>query len=1137
MNCGRIYEFDYFEMRLSLSSTISASGSGTAISTASNYCQSRSTSNPDELADWIVLFLEERTAVGWTAEVHVYPLGLTWSSSSSGDLNVRVYGDLYSFSDHWELRNPIIKVYQSSVLVQTWTLSDISTETDTQLRPTSMPIIGIPGVVGGTAAANCPASGTSSASSSITATGGWRWVIGGTGVSFPTTLDVLALPSNPCGAADLVTLTCSDTWTAQIVASASLSVSSPPAPPVPDRQHTSAGVIVPVPNFARSIERIGTDYRGFWLRTATPSATAYSNVYCPAGTTSDSEERVPARDELLAVVGQSAHAIEDVLNDSVGCLYSKQTVTTDPTFLYTTESYLDGAGYPTGIGNPILSSSNARARYWDYLVNPHWNYFLWFEDWDVDGSATDLILYWNPIRQQWLYNSALDISEQLYTRNNIVLDACKGSWLWHELYISHNLRQIGASRFDVENVTPLTSYTYDSGDSALFTYEDCAAALGSDIVLTATGGATSIAYELDLAEFNSASELWNFLADQYQFDWITTNISAIRHYFVGSDGNENLLTFTKGVWTDRARAESTRYAGSWAIDNGNGIVFNTGSDILASGQSASTMADGELVHGFELAPGSTWAKLRVEVDLVATGSCTLNYPKFRVNGVTDPSLVTESAQSCAFLYADQSGFRYGNAKWTDPITGSLQSEPYSVGMASQMSIVDGLAWRNVQLLGQAKDTGLSTDITSLFDSVEGDTVEDVAFDTHAVILPSPTRTRFQLALINNYKEFPPLALMPRKARDSDWAETGSYCLESWSWIPEPQRYVTPGTDEIEVYTPGDVLITSVEAGYPAGWAVSKHSQALDNTETGYKVKIAGEDFARIRPWQGHFGVFGLRSETGSGISADVGPSLRHVRAYISGTDTWAGTGWNASTPVTFADSAVLSGGEWLSIRYNRSSNGQQVWLARESSGSVILYRSSDGSKTFSVVGIIASGTKPSLCSTKTGQVLIYYRDGAGALKVQQRNPLASVAVATTTAIASVDDQGVAIYCFESSQGHRFACLYISGGNLYRAESEDGITFGAGTLIENTCKKPSAFCDPSGTVIEVWISGTKIRGERRSSVSGVISGPSDFVASGVDDAQIAVTLAPTGANSFRGVLLYSSAGAIIQANSFDLIAWT
>lgn len=1136
MNCSRIYEFDYFEMRLSLSSTISASGSGTAISTASNYCQSRSTSNPDELADWIVLFLEERTSVGWTAEVHVYPLGLTWSSSSSGDLTVRVYGDLYAFSGHWELRNPIIKVYQSAVLVQTWTLSDISTEFNTGKKPTSIPIFGLPGVVGGTAAANCPASGTSSASSSITATGGWRWVIGGTGTSWPCTIDVLALPSNPCGAADLVTLTCSDTWTAQIVASASLSVSSPPAPPVPDRQHTSSGVIVPVPDFTRSIERIGTDYRGFWARTATPSATAYSNVYCPAGTTSDSEERVPARDYIISVVGNTTHAIEDVLSDAPRCLYSKQTVTTDPTFLYTTESYMDGAGYP-GVGsNPVLSSSHSRARYWDYLVNPHWNYFLWFEDWDVDGSATDLILYWHQIRQQWLYNSALPGGEQLYTRNNVVIDACKSSWLWHELYISHNLRQIGASRFSVENVTPATSYTYDSGDSALFTLEDCTGAFGADIVLTATGGATTIAYNLDLAGFNSASELWNFLADQYQFDWVTTNISAIRHYFVGSDGNENLLTFTKSVWTDRTRAEATRYAGSWAIDNGHGIVFNTGSDILASGQSAATMADAERVHGFELAPGSTWQTLRVEVDLVATGSCTLRYPKFRVNGVTNPSLVWESAQAASLLYADQSGFRYGNAKWTDPITGALQSEPYSVAMGNQMSIVDGLAWRNVQLLAQAKDTDLSTDLTTLFDSVEGYTVEDAAFDTHAVILPSPTRTRIQLALINELGECPPMALFARKARDSDWAETGIYALETWSWIPEPQRYITPGSDEIELYTPGDVLFTAVETGYPSGWSVSAHSEALDNTEVNYTVKVAGEDYARIRPWQGHLGVFGLRAESGSGISADVGPSLRHVRAYISGTDTWAGTGWNASTPVNFADSAVLSGGDWLSIRYNRASSGQQVWLARESSGSVILYRSNDGSKTFSVVSIIASGTKPSICSTKTGQVLIYYRDGGGALKVQQRNPLASVAVATTTAIASVDDQGVAIYCFESIQGHRFACLYISGGNLYRSESEDGITFGAGTLVENTCKKPSAFCDPSGTIVEVWISGTKIRGQRRSSVSGVISGPSDFVASGVDDAQIAVTLAPTGPNSFRGVLLYSASGAITQANSFDLANW-
>jgi len=362
-------------------------------------------------------------------------------------------------------------------------------------------------------------------------------------------------------------------------------------------------------------------------------------------------------------------------------------------------------------------------------------------------------------------------------------------------------------------------------------------------------------------------------------------------------------------------------------------------------------------------------------------------------------------------------------------------------------------------------------------------------------------------------------------------------LETWSWIPEPQRYVTPGADEIEVYDSSDVLVTALEAGYPSGWSVSSHSMVLDNTETGYKVKVAGTDYARIRPWQGHLGVFGLRTETGSGVSYDIGPSLRHVRAYISESDTWAGVGWNASTPVTFADSAVLSGGDWVSIRYNRASPGQNVWLARESSGSVILYRSNDGAKSFSVVGIIASGGKPSLCATPTGQVFIYWRDSGGALKVQQRNPLGAVVTATTTAIAAVENEGAAVYCYQTSQGHRYACLYINGGSLYRALSEDGITFGSGTLIEASCKKPTAFADSTGVILEAWISGADIRGQRLSPVSGVISGPSAFVSSGVDDSQIAIGVSSTGSNSYRGVLLYSASSTITQKNSFDLITWT
>lgn len=419
-------------------------------------------------------------------------------------------------------------------------------------------------------------------------------------------------------------------------------------------------------------------------------------------------------------------------------------------------------------------------------------------------------------------------------------------------------------------------------------------------------------------------------------------------------------------------------------------------------------------------------------------------------------------------------------------------------------------------------------------------VEDAAFETAAVLLPAPTRTRFQLALMNLYQECPPLADMPRPERDGDWAETGDFCLDVWSWCPEPQRYIAPGSDEIEVYTPGGSLITAVETGYVAGWTVSKHLQELDNAETAYRIKWAadGEEYARARPWHGYLGVFGIREATSAGcVSYDVSESMRHVRAFIDGTDLWAGRGSNVPLPISFADNLNFATSGWVSVRWNRKSEAQHVWLAREFGGAVALYKSSHVDTTFGLVALLGTGSKPSLCVSRSGRVLQFWRDGSGNLKVQARNGLGGVTVATTTAVASVDDEGCACYEFTTVQGRKFALLYVSGGNLYRRESDDGIVWGSATLVEASGKKPAAFCDADGRIFECWVSGAKVRGRRLNALAGTVVAAADWVASGVDDAGIAVACSVGGTDEFRAVLMYVGSGAIVQKYSRDGSVWT
>lgn len=1158
MNAGKVWEADYWEMRLEPEPSCTVDGSSQLFLryTAESHYRNQSLDYMSGIK--LVSILSED---GWANFAYI-DQDLVWedpfhgAGTGTGNLRARVYGTVYDFGHWWYFKDCEIKIYQDGALVHTATIGDLMTVLVGK-QPSARPYIGIPPEF--TADSDVPilikrADGYSK-SGSGSAVVGWRWVKSGVGESYDCSLISGTPPGCVNTAPTLGTVSGSDTWTMTISNGTSVNQTGD------DLVYEGpSSYVLPIPDVPRRWRRIGSDFRTIAVRGALPAARMLEYSHCETtifggGTTHDDDDVytdvVPYRSELLSVVGASHHDFEDALDDTVYCLsYTRGgrierhfygLINHDQYYRADSVQLLGADAAPAGAFNYYDAPGETVTRYWDYLCNVHWNHGSWWEDWAVDGADLPKDVYWLPGRQPWLYNAALPDDEKRMTRPNVVLDAIRAHGTaagWWALAIGPSVRMLGCSRFDVRDVTPRTSYTYDSGDSALFTLEDCTAVFGASIVLTATGGATTVAYELDLATFGSASELWNFLADQYKFDWTVTNVSAIRHYLVGADDNQNLLTFVKNAWTDRARAEATKYAGSYAIDNGIGLVLDTGTDSKASGLSAATMADPERVHAFELASGATWAKLRVEVDLTVSGSCTLEYPAFRTVGTSDPDLVWESGQCAAMIFEDQAGIRWGSEVWTDS-TGALLSVPTVTGAGYQSSVVDGICWANVVLQGQERSTGLTAALSSLYDSVEGQAVEDVAFETAAVILPDPTRTKVQLALMNLYRECPPLADMPRKERDGDWAETGDFCLDVWSWSPEPQRYVVAGDDALELYD-GATLRTSVETGYVAGWTVSIDEEAVDNTETGCLLKWAadGEEYARKRPFRGCLVNLGLRETVSAGcVSYDVSESMRHVRAFVDDSDVWVGRGFNATRPIAWADDRKLGTTDWVSIRWSRKSEDQAIWLARESSGALTLLRSTNGGETFSPVSVLGAGTKPSLCVSESGRILVFWRDGSGNLKVQARNRLGSVTEATATAVAGVDDEGCCCYELRTAQGRKFALLYVSGGNLYRKESDDGKTWGLADLVEASGKKPTAYRDAFGGILEAWVSGAKIRGRRLDPTGAVVASPSDWVASGVDDEGIAVASSTGYLLEWGATLLYSSGGSLVQAFSKDALAWS
>jgi len=1151
MNCGLIKSFDYFEVRLEPSGEYSTGGGLFAGSATTHY---RSGS-----LDYAVGIKLESTygTGGWQVhfEIPDYSKTRTVSGLGSGNVRARVYaGGLYAFQNYWRLTDVVVKIYLDGILDTTWTLGDIDSATGKW--PSQIPLIGIPPVIG----AGCtmptldePHAGTT-ATAGGTSVGGWRWIVGGTDEAFTATLPgtIITPPGISCGVAGgtLPGISVTDTWSASVDAHGTLSSSST----VITSEYTSAYVL-PVPDIPRRYRRIGDDYRALVFRGGFPDVIQHGYSRCvsqlagfgPVTTTADTyTTEIAARADFLATVEAAAHPYEDALNDSVPSLFKQEVTTAVVTYSagvfvssysHTDRAEMDGA---ESVADPIclgLHTTERPTRYWDFNCNPHWSHTLWFEDWSVDASPVDLNDYWEPVRQQWIYNSALPEDEQYRTRNNIVLDASHsnaGVLGWWELYVGHAFRQLGATRWQTRNIAPRTSYAYTSSTSSLWTDTDCSISFGADLAVTADTGKTDVVIELDLGSFTSAPYLWPHIADQIKAAWTTTGISAIAFYIVGVDGTKKDITAVNGSWVDKPTGTTAKYAGSWAIANGRGVVSQTGADSgpdMADGVSAATMLDPERATAFELLPGFTAQKLRIEITLTTPGGTVhVNYPELRQNHSADPGLVWESGQCAALLWDSFAGVRFGNLDWWDSGSVDVYATPVLKGLGYQATVIDGLSFEKELLEGIQNTSGLNTDLTGYFDSLEGDTREGASDRTAAVFLPDPSFTRWQLAIMNLYSEVPCLALCPRKERDSDWAETGSWCLDAWSWIPSKQRYVTPEMQSLDVYVSG-IKWTDAETGWPGGWNVNKHETAVDNTESA-TLKINGKEVATARPWTGYFAIYNALA-AGASVSYDVSASMRHVRCYLDSGMLVTGIAPNGALPLDFSDTASSLAADWACVRWNKRTHSDQLLVAIETGATVEVHTSTNTGTTWTLGASIGSGTKPTVSVSQDGRIFVYWIDGGSVKgKVFDKNLNTLV---STFSVTTADDEGCAAYERPTTGGGReFVLLYSSGGSVYRAVSSDGVTFGAGSSI-GSGKKPFSFPGLEGTVNEGWLDGTDLK-VRAIDLRGNVLVATNTVATS-DNASAGIGRSAGANGQDRAVVLYPSSGANAQKHSFDSANWT
>ncbi|AIE83541.1 hypothetical protein [Fimbriimonas ginsengisoli] len=663
------------------------------------------------------------------------------------------------------------------------------------------------------------------------------------------------------------------------------------------------------PNLATAIRRFSPGYRCAWYRGTLPETTASASRSCTSGgvtvTTNSSTVVHPAVSYIASVVGSGAHPIEDVFTytayspttESRSKHHSKtfdfagpEDVTCDP------QADIDcptgNKGFSCGATAPdhpeINDSETVSGRFpatvgpipgnyqWHYVdvarylatwPNRLWQFANWREDWKVDGSPVAWPLYWGLNGEQWLYNPAFPVSEQRRTRNSQLTSCLEQSGYTPFLdAFFGGLRWIGVSRWQTMGIDPPDHLDLTAAGADAWTIEHATPTYTSTGITLDSPDATTLILTLDTTRWDVPPHLYPAICDRIRLSWSLGNVAQVRVYCVAEDGSLALLEqthgdgFTTSGVTYRIPAiPQSKSAGSWAIDNGDGVVTDTGTDVGGSGISPATMADPIRAFRFGLLGGRTVKALRFEVDLVSMSTgAVVNYPRWIYAGA-HPTPINESRQIVDLIWPNGPGVRLGNHEWWDGST--LLSVPNCLGLGYTTTVIDALCAKREIFFGVDRmatypgGVDLTTELVQRYDAFEGESVGQVDQNSLAFLLPKGTGETMRWAIVNTMSELPPFACWPRKRRDPlTWAETGSYCLEVWDMAQEDRFIVSEA--QTELYSDTGVRFTSPWPA-PAGWAITRFAPKLDNTETGWQVRRGGTVLAHVRPWHGWFCLKGV----------------------------------------------------------------------------------------------------------------------------------------------------------------------------------------------------------------------------------------------------------------------------------------
>ncbi|RYG33634.1 hypothetical protein EON81_17715 [bacterium] len=674
-----------------------------------------------------------------------------------------------------------------------------------------------------------------------------------------------------------------------------------------DRQ---GGTIMLVPNLPKGLNRLNPDDFGASLfRWAVPMVRGQSarHVALNDGFTSNagtfnSVAPVTVYDGPASVeVGNTNPAKLDILSlpsYSIVTLahskYSNHTTLSGSTGTQDLKQEDLSYSFPTNMTGPsspvapYMQHAELEPNYFNsILCHPWWHFGHTPGDWDLvaPGASVDWAVYWGPIREPYLaaqQRRAHNVSCPLeYSAHTPFLDA------FDSIGNSSGLRWVGVCRWKTQTVTPPASIALTAASAPAWTAEDDGATFAFDGTgVTITPAAETILINLDVGNFFLPPYQYPAICDRIRLDWITDNVAELKVYAVGVGGKRELIADTPSLIPRRLPAvRDERYGGTWGSDNGLGEADDGGTDLFTFGQSAAIMANSERVTSLGFLIGRSVVSLQFELTVEDVAETVkIKYPVW-IRSEGPKRQFWESGQCVATLYKDGPGARLGNHIWFDPVLGLL-IPPAVTGLGYKNTIIDWLLDRRVLLEGVDPVTGgtpnLTTELTQLFDTFEGQSIAQVDKNSLSFLLPqnNAIANSWSAALVNTVGEIPPLGGFPHFGRNVvTWEETSSLSNAVWVESHLDKPLIVAGGEMSHLHRPSGLRVTSPVTSL-SGWSVSTHKTLVDNFESpNWTIRRGDKEWAKVTPWHGYMWAGGeavAKATSGVHQTRDTKTGFRYI---------------------------------------------------------------------------------------------------------------------------------------------------------------------------------------------------------------------------------------------------------------------